>query len=472
MRSLLAIIKKLSPQETDTFRLFLAAHTRGGKNKKLELFDELTQQGKECAPEDKEDVVDKKNSRQSLYQLKRRLQEDLYSFLLSQHQLKNDDEQLFLEMDCHKKIYCVKMLVDKGIPQEASQVLEDVLSVAEKHELHGIYLEALSLKNIYFPLLHDAVEQKKLVTSQIQNLKRNIHQNLYVNQYLSESVMNCHDHDGAFRRRLLAAVRELDNAGHEEVLDNLSAINYAFQEKDFENAHNGLHTLLDYCHTQPGDSRLIGIVYIDMIKACLGNGALNDANTWLTKANKSIHDSENLKAILLELEFIICLRRGTWQNLPRIVERAHKEFQSQELLLARWSYYTLYMYYLQGNFKKVIKSVNSDTLLQRNKHWLMIGKTLEILSIYQLNDLDWLYYKIDSLRKSLQGVDKQFCRLHKILGVIKNNLCEKSIAPNDAIDRLAGIENDLPWHPLSQELLNFCAWIPATLLHEETTVGM
>jgi hypothetical protein len=170
MKSLLSIIKKFSQNEVETFRRFLSGYNRGKKNKKLELFNYLVTQG-----HDFDDFqVDKKNSRQSIYQLKKRLQEDLYSFLLSQQQTRNCNDEVFLEMDCHKKLYCFKILFDKGVHEHARQILDDVLNISAKHYLHNIYLEAVGLKNAYFPLTKLTNKGKIQVNTQIKKLRRRI----------------------------------------------------------------------------------------------------------------------------------------------------------------------------------------------------------------------------------------------------------------------------------------------------------
>lgn len=109
MKSLRSIISKLSHNEIGTFRLFLSSHCRNGKNKKLELFDYLVNQTPESLPSDSNEV-----SRQSVYQLKKRLKEELYAFLITQEQVKVCNDRSFLEMECHKKLYCFKILFDKG----------------------------------------------------------------------------------------------------------------------------------------------------------------------------------------------------------------------------------------------------------------------------------------------------------------------------------------------------------------------
>ena len=93
MKPLRSIISKLSPNEIGTFRLFLSTHCRNGKNKKLELFDKLVRQ----TPESTTAVIDA--SRQSLYQLEKRLKEELYSFLITQEQVRDYNDRFFIEMD-------------------------------------------------------------------------------------------------------------------------------------------------------------------------------------------------------------------------------------------------------------------------------------------------------------------------------------------------------------------------------------
>ena len=136
-------------------------------------------------------------------------------------------------------------------------------------------------------------------------------------------------------------------------------------------------------------------------------------------------------------------------------------------LTARWTFYSVFLHYQRREFKQVIKSANSNPIaVLKNKSWIIVIKMLELLSIYQLNDMDWLYYKVESLRKIINGMVGKYQRFNQIMNLMKCNLLRPSSSQIDIRDKIDRIEEQFPWHPLSNELVNFCS-----CLHELSGTG-
>jgi hypothetical protein len=461
MKSLLSIIDKLSHNEIGTFRVFLSSHCKNGKNKKLELFDHLVNQTPESLPPDANDV-----SRQSIYQVKKRLKEELYAFLITQEQVKVSNDRSFLEMECHKKLYCFKILFDKGIHDHAQQVLNDVLNMAFKDSLHSIYLEAVNLKNIYFPLAQTKVVRKIPVNHQIKKLKKNLGRNLYVNQYLSEAGNFLHDSDDSFRRRLMRRLADFDLAETEPVIVRLMEVNRLFCQKNFHLAGNTLLELLDTDVDLSGDANMLSLVYIELIKACICMNDLAEAQRWLPQAEPGLIKIDTFGHVLLELQFIIAMRAGDSVGLADLLGQSKRvrDICENPVLKVKWLFYDLLMRFQEREFKGVIKGANANsTLFVKDKGWLMNLKMLELLSIYQLKDSDWLYYKLESFRKIISGTEWRHQRISQIVNLLKIQVSGKGLSQADMHDKITRLEKEFPWHPLSNELVNYCTCLKALL---------
>ena len=457
MKSLLSIIDKLSHNEIGTFRVFLSNHCRNGKNKKLELFDHLVKQMPEGLPPDSNDV-----SRQSMYQVKKRLKEELYAFLITQEQARISNDRSFIEMECHKKLYCFKILFDKGIHDHAQQVLNDVLNISFHHSIHGIYLEAVNLKNIYFPLAQTKVVNKIPVSHEIKKLKKNLGRNLYVNQYLAEAQNFLHESDESFRRRLTMRLADFDLAESEPVIVRLGEVNHLFAEKNFQLAASALLELLDKEADISGEANMMNLIYIELTKAYICMNELVKAQGWLHQTEPGLIKVDTFGHVLLELDFIIAIRTGATATLGAILEQSKRLRDTNEspVLKAKWSFYELMMNFQAGEFKQVIKGANANsTILVKEKSWLMNLKMLELLSIYKLKDSDWLYYKSESFRKILGGKECRQQRISQIVNLLKIHASGKRSPQSDMIEKIISIENEFPWHPLSIELVNYCTCV-------------
>ncbi len=461
MKSLRSIINKLSHHEIGTFRVFLSSHCRNGKNKKLELFDQLVKKIPESASSDSTQV-----SRQSVYQLKKRLKEELYTFLITQEQVKVCNDRSFLEMECHKKLYCFKILFDKGIYDHALQMLNEVLNSASKHALHSLYLESVNLKNIYFPMTQTKVVRQIPVNHEIKKLKKSLGRNLYINHYLSESGNFLHESDDSFRLRLMRKVSDFDMAESEPVIDQLMEVNHLFYQKDFHSAHDKLVDLLGTDADISGDANLVNLVYVELTKACICTNALVEAQRWLPQAKLSMIKVDPFFQLLLELQFIIAVGSGDTVKQKEILEQSRqlREIRENAVLTAKWSFFALLISFQERDFKRVIKAANANsTFLFKDKSWLINLKMLELLSIYQLKDSDWLYYKMESFRKIISGTEGKQQRISQIANLLKVQISGKGLSQSDTHDKIIRIEKEFPWHPLSNELVNYCTYIKAML---------
>lgn len=460
MKSLSSIIRKLSETEIVAFRDFLLTHTKGTKNKKLLLFNQLveTQRCKSSSP-----VRDagRNSSRQSEYQLKKRLQDELYTFLISQNPLKHSNDLLSLEMECHKKLYCFKVLFDKGISSHAYQMLDEVLTAAMQNSFYSLYLEALSLKNIYFPLKQNSLQKKIPIEIQIRSLEKSVNRNLYIRQYISGSSNTLHDNDQTFRKHL---IDELHNyfPHNGATSDRLLDVNHDFSENNFQAAYDKLTALITTEPEMPQDAGTQTIVFIELVKVCICLGDGTRARQWLTRAQAVQSDLKSFLPLLIELQFFTAIRFDTDSyGLQSVLEHAARThaITENDVLRTKWSFYSLFLPFRNRDFKTVIKLANSDANATFKKRvWLVQAKLLELLSIFELGDIDWLYYKIENLRKVISGTATHTQRPIQIVNLLKRHLYDP-LPPDVLEEKLSRIEMRFPWHPLGCEPMNLCKQI-------------
>lgn len=456
MKSLLAIIRKLSVTEVESFRAFLSHQNGSRRNKKLELFNSLLDKNEEFGYS--EQASGNSSSRQSRYQLNKRLKDDLYSFLLSQHHSRDTNDRLFLEMDCHKKLYCFKILIDKGVSEHARQLLDEVLGLSTKFGFHSIYLEAVDLKHQYFPLTPVTSKRRMSVDAQIRSLRKTLNVDLYISQYLSESINQLYDSDSCFRDKLISEPADQDKTTTGSAIVCLNQVNSDFRAYNFGVAYQRLIRFLD-SEFNESNAGVKGLFFIDLTKACIGIGNYEEAQKWLNEAENAAGKIEEFQYLLRELHFITNLRMLRLERAQAIISDATrtKKIQRSKNLSSRWAYYALFTYFQKRDYRKVIKQTNDCHILSlKCKSWGIAAKILEILCIFELEDFDWLDYKTDSLRKIVQGRSGLNQRLSAIAGLSRSSFSSSHISPSEIENRIFRIEQQYPWNPLSNELINFC----------------
>jgi hypothetical protein len=447
MKSLASIIDKLSPDEIETFRAFLASNSRTLKNKKLELFNTLADRKK--GP--KTLVI----SRQSAYQLKKRLQEQLYSFLVSQEQIRTHD-QLFLEMDCHRKLYCFKILFDKGIHDHAYQLLREIMSVSEKHALHSIYLDAVNLRNTCFPLKKSREKKNLPISGKIEKLTNTLERNLYINQYLACSSMHLHDSDRCFRESLMRELAGIEIGEGELVIERLLSVNKMFFDLNFNSAHQQMLEMVGNDFNTDANESIHGLIYIELIKSHICIGDLGGATKWMDQSQSVFARFDSFTSTVLELEFIVALRSDQMAKARSVMSRAESlvEITTSEVLNLKWAYYSLVLNFCQRRFRDVIKAVNANPAFSTKiKNALVNIRFMEIVSVFQVSDWDWLLYKVDNFRKTVNGLDEKFPRILQVISMLKAQAGGRIMSHDESHKALSLIENEFPWHPLSLEII-------------------
>jgi hypothetical protein len=113
------------------------------------------------------------------------------------------------------------------------------------------------------------------------------------------------------------------------------------------------------------------------------------------------------------------------------------------------------MSFLAGKYREVIKVINADAAFAfKSKSWLINVKLLELLCILRTSDFDWLFYKIESLRKVVSGLPEKPGRVTHLLSLIKTFVSERG-SPLGMKEKILQLEREHPWHPLGIEVINY-----------------
>lgn len=450
MKSVFSIVKNLSDKEIRNFRRLFLSGKKGGESSKKELFDTIV---KSTNPSDVRKLISKQHySRQNYYQLCKRLRENLYDFLFSFHESNKDNERFAEEMECHKKLYCVKVLIDRNMKEEAQQVLDEAIATSDRHQLSSIYLEASNLKHKLFPFTktHGSSDSGQ---GFVKDVKDSYSISEYIRKYLIESVTGSHESDREFRQSLF----KLDGHGDNPTVSRLQETNHLFYEKDFKGAYDALRVTLDglRCSGLHTDGFMKGLLLVELAKCCLCLKNYGETESYLSQAEEDLHYLDYWMAIISELRYVGAIRSQNEKAMSVALDDQKKINVPGDKgrYETRWNLYLAWYHYQNHDLRKVIKMANSKKSLSQNgQKDQVVLKLLELICIYQLNDPDWLHYKCEALRKQLQGRADVSVRVQVLFGFIKKYL--HSNDDSGILEKLKSLEQHCPWHPLSDEVLN------------------
>lgn len=456
MKSVFSIIKSLNEKEVKDFKRLFLAWKKDGENRKRELFEAILQSKKMV--DLKKFVREQRYSRQNYYQLCKRLRENLYDFLFSFHETKKDDERLAEEMDCHKKLYCVKIMMDRNMQEHAREVLDETINISYQQELPAIYFEAVNLKHKYFPFEGSEHLPNNMTTRGcVKEISDNYNNNDYIRQYLVESVLSNHQCDSDLRVNMMTFVQQQLSGADNDIISRFHNVNSLFYERKFDSTYLHLRALVDqlYDNSHQPDICMQGLVCLDLTKVCIALKKYDEAEKYLRHAENHLHHLKYWLTIIYELRYIINLRSGSCAEQNILIDELYKLTMpcSKDHSTAKWRLYSAWNSYYQQDFKEVIKLANIKVLPNQNGHKeYFILKILELICIYQLHDMDWFYYKSESFRKLLNGRSDVADRTQLLFGFIRKYFFNEET--HELLEKIAKLENISPWHPLSHELLN------------------
>lgn len=348
------------------------------------------------------------------------------------------------------------MLLDRNMPEQAQQVLEEAISASEKYQLRDIYFEALNLKNKYFPLADQSGPSSNVKFRYIKDIRDNLGKNEYIREYMVASVSENHECDTLLRERLITFIEQHYSGTDNEVIAHFMHVNQLFKDRKFESAYLYLKALVEVLFDQSvqPDITMQGLICLELAKACICLDRSKEALNFLQHAENHLSHLDYWKAVIYELKFVIALRAGEDGKQMSILTAAKKLclHVNCEQHQRRWNLYAAWYYYMNKDFKEVIKHANDrGTQAQSSQQEQVILKVLELMSIRHQQDQDWFYYKSESLRKQLTGRTDVTERLFAQFTILKRyTLCDQ----DSAFEKLEEMENQYPWHPLSHELIN------------------
>lgn len=159
---------------------------------------------------------------------------------------------------------------------------------------------------------------------------------------------------------------------------------------------------------------------------------------------------------------------GTFRSKETITKGiVHPRTMTNDRYAARWNYFKACREFLSSNPDESFTTLNSNGDLLKWKDDLNVQfRILEILQLLELEDFDWIEFKLDTLRKFIARNRK--LKTHRIDGIIKVLFAMQSKSFNleklnkstlEVIEKLHSNENGWGWNPLGFELVRFDAWL-------------
>lgn len=140
-------------------------------------------------------------------------------------------------------------------------------------------------------------------------------------------------------------------------------------------------------------------------------------------------------------------------------------------LSPKWKYWEAFLLFRQRSFKNALRLVHEcQQELKAFPNYYLGSKMLELMILFDQNEVDWLDYKVENLRKLIHRwrgkisarIDSAFHVLHSIQTKVPINLME-GLETNEHLQKLQDGKGIYNWNPIDFELIRYDGWISSRL---------
>ncbi|MFT4680930.1 MAG: hypothetical protein ACI9FU_000279 [Granulosicoccus sp.] len=412
--------------------------------------------------------------------LKRRLKKDMLNALLWQESEKRFAESYLAgEFECTKNISQAYVLLLRGNTKEGLKLLESARKLAQKFELvtHRITINQLirrrfdgiknarGLKDVNIQLLSDIENISRLNFAEENTLL------LATPQLFPKGAGD------VFRKTGSDVLNELKLRYTDSGLSRVGFW-YYMAATEFYRSNGMFEEMLDHgmgffklvnesdsLRSDPnvsGVSQTVGTAMVRLHR-------FKEAEEYLEISVQKFREGGINQLASLELLFKAQMATyGTFRSKETVDKGLlHRRTGMSERLGARWNYFKACREFLSSKPDQSYTTLNSNGDLMKWKDDLNVQfRILEVLQLIELEDYDWIDFKLDTLRKFVSRNRK--LKSSRVDGIIKvlhaiqaksYDLTKLNNSTLEVIKKLHSNEKGWGWNPLGFELVRFDAWI-------------
>ncbi|MCE7056397.1 hypothetical protein LZF95_17065 [Algoriphagus sp. AGSA1] len=398
----------------------------------------------------------KKQDAAAYFQLKKRVKDELKELLLL---LKPPcvDKTYQLYLSCSELLLKSQHILVRGVRGEGAKMLEKVLKMAIKYNFHDliwtIYTTAVRFGIVEVLNTNDLPELELAINGHLQLL-------------IKQNPCSKKSPKASKNKYLKSMIKKLNHSL--ESWNKLNIIRNAIQQREYDHALS----IIDQANSEwkPG-----------LQLYCKEGLKLLKMSVFLAKReyDKVLEESvEVMQTTHFSKENKLNFTLTHWYalfHLDKIEDARHvlhnELIQLDTSQMSKWMYLDMHLNYKLMDFKNALKQIhqNQNTLKCLPDYYLG-SKMLEIMILFDLNDTDWLEYKIENFRKLIarttfvvnKRIQSSFCLFTKLQKSLYNP-DHNQIHQHPALHELQNETKGVEWDPASFELIRYDTWIKGKL---------
>lgn len=470
MEKLKHLIDCLKPHEIQLAEQYfkLKAQGKSVESKKLKLF-KLILSGKAKTDEAIASQLYDKKTCSAYSHLKKRVQEDILNLMLLSSNQQDEEDHIAEEIKCRKLLIQAKMLINRGVIDEGLVMLENLSEKAQSLEFHDIKLAAEDVLRTYSDLRtnRNAVRSYDRNINESFNLMRKIFYAKQMNYEVRHPEGHSDDHSHTYRMPF-RPVRQETDLGSERLnyWYNKLALGNSQQLDNFEQAEKYANILLNNIKHNPKlySKNEVSDLFLEVSTMYFNKRQYRQATKYATGAIEYCKNHEERKYRAMRIIFLSLFRNGEIDQSWKIVNEVLDHSQQAGMVDQKpiWLLQKATLEFTKQDFSDSVKTLQTGfNQLSGKSDWMVGYRLMELLNIMELQDYDWLEYKLEAFRKFVYRLHctskDRYTAIHKLF----KKCLDLHKDTNQLYECLkyAEISNEYQqWDPMGAEIINIFGW--------------
>lgn len=394
-------------------------------------------------------------SKSAFSQLKKRVKTEVQE-LVCQLKLPAGTE-LSKRISCTEQMLQSQIFLARGWKEQGGKLLEKSLKVALEADLPDLILSIFDTARRFE--ITGVIHQKEL--PQLEMIIKS-HLQILVNQY-----SNPLPSPKANQSILSPLLKQL--CAERNTWEILTEIRQAIALFDFDLAEKLLNEAEEVLKNDRLSSEVIEEFFLARQQVLLQTGKFKEVIYNFKKLDSTSALRKEVSLELTECQWVALYHERNWEDALRILRKSL--IKNDPSNSPKWKYWEAYIHFGQNHFKSALKVLHEIQVdLKKYPDYYLGSKLLEIMILFDQNELDWLDYKMENCRKLITRWKGKFhVRIESAYSLMSQMLkaLQKSsltaIPDSDHFHRLQSLKGAYSWNPTGFELVRYDRWIKSKL---------
>lgn len=388
------------------------------------------------------------------FQLKKRVKEELDELfpLLNTHSF---SDEVKTRIRCSELLLQSQVMLARGLHTEGAKLLEKSLKKAIEGEFPDLILSIFDTSQRFG--VNEVIRKEDLPELE---LVIKSHLQILVNQHHPKPEDRAKCEKNAYLGQILSQLNsERKNWGL------VANIRQSIANQNFDEAKSLILESEAGFSENPDEREFFEEFFLTKQQFLLQTGQYQEVIQNCKLQNTSLIQSREKSLELAQYQWYALFHQDQLEEATSLLKKNLVRWCPE--LTPKWKYWEAFLLFRQKSFKNALRLVHEcQHELKAFPNYYLGSKMLELMILFDQNEVDWLDYKVENLRKLIHRwkgkisarIDSAFHVLHGIQTKVPVNFMD-GLETNEHLQKLQDGKGIYNWNPIDFELIRYDGWI-------------